>query len=191
MPKCVYFAFHYQDVLDFRANVVRNHNFVEGVESAGYYDYSIWEDAKNTSPLALKRLIGAELKNTTVTVILIGSDTWARRWVRYEIFFSLKRGNHVLGIHINSIAGKDRKTKPLGADPFNNLAFEIGQNGTFVKPIEWKQGKWRYYADLEPYAAKQQAATSRGKTLRLTHWCPVYDWIEDGGYANFNSWIGC
>jgi len=26
MAKRIYFAFHYQDVIDFRANVVRNHN---------------------------------------------------------------------------------------------------------------------------------------------------------------------
>ena len=97
MAKRVYFAFHYQDEIDFRANVVRRHNFAEGVESAGYYDHSIWEEAKNTSPLALKRLINSELENTTVTVILIGSDTWARRWVRYEIFKSIKRGNRVIG----------------------------------------------------------------------------------------------
>jgi len=56
MAKRVYFAFYYQDVIDFRANVVRKHNFAEGVESAGYYDHSIWETAKSTSPLALKEV---------------------------------------------------------------------------------------------------------------------------------------
>jgi len=49
MAKRVYFAFHYQDVIDFRANVVRKHNFTGGVEAAGYYDHSIWEEAKNTN----------------------------------------------------------------------------------------------------------------------------------------------
>src|SRR5258708_7306328 len=156
MPKRVYFAFHYQDVIDFRANVVRKHNFVEGVKSAGYYDYSIWEEARNTSPLALKRLINAELENTTATVVLIGSDTWARRWVRYEIFKSLERGNQVFGIHINSIKGKDEKTKPLGPNPFNNLSLEFSGDGTLVKPTEWKNGGWYYYNDLESYKLKQQ-----------------------------------
>ncbi len=40
---------------------------------AGFFDASIWETAKRTSPLALKRLI-SELKNTSVTVVLIGSN---------------------------------------------------------------------------------------------------------------------
>ena len=50
MAKRVYFAFHYQDVIDFRANVVRKHNFTKGVESAGYYDASIWEESEKWGP---------------------------------------------------------------------------------------------------------------------------------------------
>jgi MTH538 TIR-like domain (DUF1863) len=73
MAKRVYFAFHYQDVIDFRDNVVRKHNFLGGVEDTGYYDHSIWEEAKKTNPLALKRLINGELGNSTVTVVLIGT----------------------------------------------------------------------------------------------------------------------
>jgi hypothetical protein len=190
MAKRVYFAFHYQDVIDFRANVVRKHNFAEGVKSAGYYDHSMWEEAKSKSSDALKRLINAELEGTTVTVILIGSDTWARRWVRYEIFKSIKRGNHVFGIHINGIKGKDGKTKPIGPNPFNNLAFEINKEGTLIRPTEWKDGAWRYYGDLDPYAPSAQPHPNRGSHPRLTFWHPVYDWIQDNGYKNFDSWIG-
>ena len=96
--KRVYFAFHYQDVEDFRANVVRNSNVVEGVDGAGFYDCSIWEEAQRTDASALKRLINKELNGTSVTAVLIGSDTWSRRWVRYEIMKSVERGNNVIGI---------------------------------------------------------------------------------------------
>src|ERR1700730_13720722 len=154
MPKRVYFAFHYQDVIDFRANVVRKHNFAEGVGEAGYYDHSIWEEAKNTSPSALKKLIKTELENTSATVALIGSDTWARRWVRYEIFQSLKRGNSVFGIHINSIKGRDQQTKPLGPDPFNNLALKFDAEGITATPTEWKNGGWPSSTDCDPYTLK-------------------------------------
>jgi hypothetical protein len=189
MAKRVYFAFDYQDVIHFRANVVRKHNFAEGVESAGYYDHSMWEEARNTSPQALKRLINSELENTSVTVVLIGSDTWARRWVRYEIFKSVKRGNRVLGIHINNIKGKDEKTKPLGPDPFNNLALEFSEDGNQVKPTEWINGAWHYYTDLEPYPLARRPHPNKGSHIRLTNWCPVYDWVANNGYENFDSWI--
>lgn len=189
MAKRVYFAFHYQDVTDFRANVVRKHNFTGGVEVAGYYDHSIWESAKNSNPLSLKRLINAELENTSVTAILIGSDTWARRWVRYEVMKSIERGNRVIGIHINSIAGKDQQTKLLGPNPFDNLGLEISADGTRAKPTEWKDGKWAYYSDLDPFAIHEQPEANRGQHLRLSHWLKVYDWVAGRGFDNFSSWI--
>lgn len=189
MAKRVYFAFHYQDVIDFRANVVRKHNFVGGVEAAGYYDHSIWEDAKKTSPVALKRLINGELQNSSVTAVLIGTDTWARRWVRYEIMKSIERGNRLLGVHINSIKGKDELTKVAGPNPFDALGLEISQDGTRGRPTEWVNNKWVYYSDLDTFAVSQQPEANRGKHLALSHWLPVYDWVSGEGYKNFSRWI--
>ena len=91
MARRVFFSFHYQDVSDFRANVVRNNWVTKDREAAGFFDASIWEDAKKTSDIALKRLINSEVQNTTVTVVLIGSDTYSRRWVRYEIIKAWRR----------------------------------------------------------------------------------------------------
>jgi hypothetical protein len=189
MAKRVYFAFHYQDVIDFRANVVRKHNFLGGVEAAGYYDHSIWEEAKRTSPLALKRLINSELQNTSVTVVLIGTHTWARRWVRYEIMKSIERGNRVLGVHINAIKGKDQLIKASGPNPFDNLGLEISSDGACGRPTEWTDGKWVYYSDLDSFTINQQPFENRGKHLPLSHWLPVYDWVSGEGYKNFSSWI--
>jgi hypothetical protein len=189
MAKRVYFAFHYQDVIAFRANVVRNHNFLGGVEATGYYDHSIWEEAKQTNPLALKRLINSELQTSTVTAVLIGTHTWARRWVRYEIMKSFERGNRVIGIHINGIKGKDELIKGAGPNPFDNLGLAISADGTRATPTEWKDGKWVYYLDLEPFTVGRQPEAIRGKSLTLANWLPVYDWVVNKGYDNFTSWI--
>jgi hypothetical protein len=189
MAKRVYFAFHYQDVIDFRANVVRKHNFLGGVEAAGYFDHSIWEESKTTSPLALKRLINAELENSSVTAVLIGTNTWSRRWVRYEIMKSIERGNKVIGVHINAIKGKDQLTKANGPNPFDNLCFAVSSDGTKATPTEWSDGKWAWYSDLDAFAINLQPEGNRGKTLRLSHWLPVYDWISGEGYKNFSTWI--
>ena len=119
MANRVFFTFHYQDVIDFRANVVRNHWLTKpDREAAGFYDASLWEKAKKESDAeaALKRLINGGLDNTSNTCILIGSNTYARPWVRYEILQGFKRGNHLFGVHINSIKGKDGLTKNAGAE---------------------------------------------------------------------------
>jgi hypothetical protein len=190
MAKKVYFAFDYEDVADFRANVVRNHNFAEGVEKAGYFDASIWEESKKKDAATLKKLIDSALDNTTVTVVLIGSDTFARRWVRYEIIKSIQRGNAVLGIHINGIAGKDQQTKVLGPNPMEYLGSQISADGKSGRPVEWDGRKWIYSIDAASYTFKNaQAAADHGKIIQISRWSTTYDWAKDDGYENFNSWI--
>ncbi len=190
MAKRVYFAFHYQDVIDFRANVVRKHNFTEGVETAGYYDHSIWETAKNTNPLSLKRLINSELEGTSVTAVLIGSQTYDRNWVRYEIIHSLACGNSLLGVHINSIKGKDQLTKLSGPNPFDYLGVTISNDGTRVNPTEYRNGTWINYAEHDGWSlSRQQSAENHGKHFQLSKWYPTYDWVSNDGFNKFSSWI--
>ena len=145
MAKRVYFAFHYQDVVEFRANVVRKHKEFIGIENAGYYDHSIWEESKKQGDLALKRMINYELENSSVTAVLVGTHTWARRWVRYEIMKSIERGNLLLGIHINgipgSIAGRSAPPKPSGPNPFDNLGLQINEDGTQARPTRVEGAK--------------------------------------------------
>jgi len=44
MARRVYFGFDYEDVADFRANVVRNHwRTKEHRNVAGFFDASLWE----------------------------------------------------------------------------------------------------------------------------------------------------
>jgi hypothetical protein len=183
MVKKVYFAFHYQDVIDFRANVVRKHNFTKGVEAAGYYDYSIWEESKKQGDVALKRMINGELDGTSVTAVLIGTWTYSRRWVRYEIMKSVQRGNRVLGIHINSIAGKDSQTKVLGANPLEHLGLQISADGKTGSPVVWDGDgkKWIYLTDVEPYNFGTVFTANLGKILQLSHWFKTYDWIANDG----------
>lgn len=189
MAKRVYFAFHYQDVIDFRANVVRKHNIMQGVESAGYYDCSIWEEARKKGDLAIKRMINAELQNTSVTAILIGSQTFARPWVRYEMMKSVERGNLVLGIHINGISGRNQETKPLGPTPLDYMGLLISEDGLKGTPTVWNGAEWVFYSDVETFSLNEQPLAKRAKNFQLSHWCRTYDWIADRGYDNFKSWI--
>ena len=68
MAKRVFFSFHYQDVIDFRANVVRNHNATK-TDNGGFFDSSIWESSKKQGDIALKRLINKGLDNTSMTAV--------------------------------------------------------------------------------------------------------------------------
>ncbi|NTU49915.1 MAG: TIR domain-containing protein [Desulfobulbaceae bacterium] len=189
MAKRVYFAFHYQDVIDFRVNVVRNHNALTSAERAGYFDASIWEESKKQGDLALKRMINSELKNTSVTAVLIGSQTYARTWVQYEIFKSIEVGNSLIGIHINSIKGKDEKTKGLGPNPLNYCGLRISDDGNKVAPIIWTNGSWYYFSKLGEFSIKRLPEEYRRKNVALSTWYPTYDWVGNNGNLNFKTWI--
>ena len=189
MKKRVYFAFHYQDVKDFRANVVRNHNKLIGVDEAGYYDCSIWEEAKKTSDLALKRLINKELQGTSVTAVLIGSDTWSRPWVRYEILKSIAKNNGVIGIHINGIKDKYEQTKSNGENPFSYLGIFSSNDGQQMYPVEWNGTKWMPYEELDSFQIPPYWRLNRGNVTQLSTFLSVYDWIAGKGHDNFSKWI--
>jgi hypothetical protein len=189
MAKRVFFSFDYQDVIDFRANVVRNHWITKpDKEDAGFFDASIWESEKRTGDVALKYLIDEALQNTSVTVVLIGSKTYARRWVRYEIMKSLMQGNHIFGVHINSIKDKYGKTKPLGLNPLKYLGYQRRDNEKERYLCEWKEKAWIQYYDYIPNTLKTRDLP-RGKIYPLSSDYPVYDWVTDNGYHNFARWV--
>lgn len=190
MNKRVYFAFDYEDVSDFRANVVRNSNVLEGVEKAGFFDASIWEEAKYKDPASLKRLIDKELEYTTLTAVLIGTGTWLRRWVRYEIMKSMTRGSRVIGIHINNIRDRYQQVKPLGTNPFENVGYVFSADGMSASPIEWNGQQWVWYSDLGPHRLKAvRPEAERGRGFQLSNWVSCYDWDLHDGYNNFCRWI--
>ena len=72
MAKCVFFSFYYQDVIDFRANVVRQHWLTKPHrEAAGFFDASIWGNAKLSGDVGIKRVINSGLDGTSVTCVLV------------------------------------------------------------------------------------------------------------------------
>lgn len=190
MAKRVFFSFHYQDVVDFRANVVRNHWLTKKDSAdAGFFDASIWEDAKKESHLAIKRLINKEIQNTSVTCVLVGTDTFNRRWVDYEIMRSIQKGNEIIAIHINAIKGKDGKTKEKGNNPLYYLGYSFSSDGKKVKLHNFIQGSWIDYTDLEGWIVSQVEEKYRNKIYRLSERYSIYDWVRDNGYEKFSDWI--
>jgi hypothetical protein len=190
MARRVFFSFHYQDVIDFRANTIRK-SWVTKKDraSAGFFDASIWEEAKKTSTLALKRLINKGLKDTSITVVLIGSDTYDRIWVQYEIFKSIYNSNKVLGVHINKINGKNGQIKNYGNNPFEYLAFEYSADGKSITPMVWNGKNWIKYLHLEDWILKIPKTNLGGKIVKLSNEYNTYCWIKNDGYNNFASWI--
>jgi len=194
MAKRVFFSFHYQDVIDFRANVVRQHWLTKpDRESAGFFDASVWENAKRTGSTAIKRLINSGLDGTSVTCVLIGSQTYARQWVRYEILKSFRKGNSLLAVHINTIKGRDQMTKTKGPNPLAYVGVTFSESGDTATLWENVNGEWKEYSEIDGSASYRTGGVApqyRGKGFNFASWYPEYDWVGNGGYNNFSTWVG-
>jgi hypothetical protein len=119
MARRVFFSFHYErDIM--RVSQVRNSGITKaGYENAGFIDHADWEALERTGEAAIKRWINTQLDGASVTVVLIGAETAARPWVRYEIEQSYAQKKGLLGIRIHNL--KDPRTSQpdsYGADPF-------------------------------------------------------------------------
>lgn len=137
MVRKVFFSFHYERDI-WRVNQIRNNGAFKPVNEAGYIDAAGYETAKVQGDAAIRRWINNNLIGTTVTVILVGTETSNRPWVKYEIQESYKRKNGILAIHIHNV--KDNKgmickkgdcyfgeiAKTINGDPirFNHLYHE-------------------------------------------------------------------
>ena len=107
MARRVFFSFHYANDIN-RSMTVRNSWVIQGKEAAGFIDKAEFEQIKRQGDKAVHNWIDKQMEGTSVTVVLIGTETLERPFVQYEICKSLQRGNAVIGIHINGI--KDMRT---------------------------------------------------------------------------------
>lgn len=107
MARRVFFSFHYENDIN-RSMIVRNSWVTKGKEAAGFIDKAAFEQVKRQGTDAVHRWIDQQLEGTSVTVVLIGSETLNRPFVQYEICQSLQRDNAVIGVLIHGI--KDMHT---------------------------------------------------------------------------------
>jgi len=161
MARRVFFSFHYERDI-WRANVVRNSWVTQpDREAAGFWDASLWEEARRRGDDAVRRMIDEGIRNTSVTAVLVGAKTAQRRWVRYEIEESHKRRNGILAVHINSIRDRNGHTDAQGANPLGQVY--VRQDGRRVPLSElyrtydwvWNHGYTGFamWVDAVAYAA--------------------------------------
>lgn len=191
VPRRVFFSFHYADVINFRANVVRNCGALKNSD-VEFFDASLWEEKKLRGAFALRDLIDGGLDRTAVTAVLIGEQTAHRPWVRYEIAKSFARDNGLLGIYLHSIPDKAGTHGQQGPNPFKYLAYRINLEHNRVEMLEWADRQWSTYKPLPWFLM-----TGKGRRLpptpygavQLSSLISTYTWDTSGSPRNFPSWI--
>lgn len=124
MARRVFFSFHYERDI-WRASQVRNSWVTkEDREAAGFWDAASWEEVKKKGEEAVKSWIDRQMTGTSVTVVLIGAETAARKYVDYETLQSHNSRKGMLGIYIHGMKDRDGYTDVRGQNPFDNWTVE-------------------------------------------------------------------
>ncbi|MCR6721527.1 MAG: TIR domain-containing protein [Chitinophagaceae bacterium] len=117
MARKVFFSFHF-DRDSRRVAQVRNAHVIGFYEKPPFLDAAEWETVKAKGDNAIKKWIDDNLVGSSVTIVLIGAETYKRPWVKYEIEQSYKRGNGLLGITLHSINDPLTGRDIPGQNPF-------------------------------------------------------------------------
>jgi hypothetical protein len=127
MTRNVFYSFHF-DPDSWRASQVRNMGVLAGNEPVSAND---WESVKRGGDPAIERWIASQMKGRTCAVVLVGSETASRPWVKHEIRKAWSDGMGVLGVRIHGLKNKLGNTTYAGVNPFDNFAI----NGTKMSQI--------------------------------------------------------
>jgi hypothetical protein len=121
MARKAFFCFRYEPDY-WRAINVRNCWTSNERTVAGFFDTAEWEGVKRQADSVIATWIDGQMRDTSVTVVLIGIDTARSNWIEYEIKASQAQGNGMLGIYIHEIKDSKGTTTARGANPFDALA---------------------------------------------------------------------
>ena len=136
MARHTFFSFHYERDA-WRAGQVRNSWVTQDRVAAGFFDKAKWEEAKKKGDAAIKAWIDEQLKGTSVTAVLIGSETSSRDYVDYEITQSWAKGNGLFGIYIHNLKDVNKNTDTKGTNPFSKWDFKLAGTAVTIPTYDW------------------------------------------------------
>lgn len=120
MARRVFFSFHYKPD-SWRASQVRNIGVVDGNKPVSDND---WESITKKGNDAIEAWIDDQLSGKACAVVLIGSDTAGRKWIKYEIEKAWNDGKGVVGIYIHNLKDQDGDQSSKGSNPFEGFTMK-------------------------------------------------------------------
>jgi hypothetical protein len=194
-----YFAFDYADIM--RVNNVRNAWKITHPDSAqnrSFYDSSLWESSKITDPEQLKTLIRSGVGYTSAVCVLIGTNTWSRQWVLYEIARAVIDDRGLLAVDINGLKHHQFQTAhALGWNPLDIMGVaKVGDtNDIRLCQRFWSQNagawQWQWYSDysLAVTQPRYLPVPAQGQPVSLSQGARRWDFVTGNGHSNIGGWI--
>lgn len=117
MARRVFFSFHFDNDY-WRTQQVRNMGALEGQSLC---TANAWEEVKRRGDAAIEKWIADNMQGKSCVVVLVGSQTASRPWVRHEIIKAWNDKRGVVGIRVDRLLNRDGQTSAAGANPFDAI----------------------------------------------------------------------
>ena len=119
MARKCFLSFHYKPD-SWRVSQVKNMGKIEG---QSILTSNSWEEVKKKGDKAIEDWINDQLKGKNCQIVLIGTKTAGRRWVKYEIEQAWNAGKGVLGIYVHNLKDANENQTDKGSNPFSSFTF--------------------------------------------------------------------
>jgi hypothetical protein len=155
----VFYSFHYANDV-FRVQQVRN---IGAIEDNTPVSPNNWEEIKRKGDYAIKKWIDENMDYRSCVVVLVGSETASRKWVRYEIEQAWNTGKGLLGIFIHNLNCPKTGKCSQGVNPFELFSFDDGTKLSSIVKC-YNPNSWDAYNDIKNNIEKwvEDAVQSRG-----------------------------
>lgn len=132
MARQIFYSFHYDNDV-FRVQMIRN---IGALEDNKPVSVNEWETIKKGGEAAIEKWIDDTMRYRSCVVVLIGTDTANRKWVKHEIKKAWADGKGLLGIYVHNLNCPQNGTCNQGTNPFDQFTFK-DKNGN-IKAIPCK-----------------------------------------------------
>ena len=112
---------------------MRNMGVVEGNRPASDND---WETIKKGGDKAIQKWIDGQLYGKSVAIVLIGTKTAGRKWIKYEIKKAWSEGKGVLGVYIHKLKDVSSQQSEKGKNPFDYFPIDGKKLSKIVKAYD-------------------------------------------------------
>lgn len=121
--KSVFLSFHYTND-NWRVQQIKNMGSIEGQP---ILSSNQWEEIKRKGDTAIKTWIDEQMNGKSCTLVLVGSETADRKWVKYEISSTWDRDKPIVGLYIHGLKDKDGYISRKGSNPFESIKLKNGK----------------------------------------------------------------
>jgi hypothetical protein len=120
----------------------------------------------------------------------VGSDTFQRRWVRYEIARSIIKGNGLIGVQIHLLGDRLGNSAAQGPSPFEYMGLYRAADGRVLLAENTGQRRIAFADYTQGLTLPATwSAPSDSSVVPLSRYAATHCYVRDSGQTNFSSWV--